>query len=103
MKQILDLHIHSKYSRACSRDLELPNIARACEVHGIDVVLTGDFTHLKWIKHIKEKLEEVNEGVYKLKKTSLSSLSSALPAGRVEDDRPFGLAEIKNPLHRVDF
>jgi len=68
MQQILDLHIHSKYSRACSKDLDLPNIARACEIRGIDIVATGDFTHPKWFEHIKESLEEVGEsGVYKLR------------------------------------
>lgn len=67
MKQILDLHIHSKYSRACSKDLELPNIARACEIRGIDIVSTGDFTHPAWFAHIKENLVEDSDGVYKLK------------------------------------
>jgi len=71
MQQILDLHIHSKYSRACSRDLELPNIAKVCELRGIDIISTGDFTHPLWFKHIKENLKEVSEGVYKLKEKSL--------------------------------
>jgi len=67
MRQILDLHIHSKYSRACSRDLELPNIAKACEIRGIDIVATGDFTHPGWFEHIKENLEEWQEGIYQIK------------------------------------
>ena len=67
MEKILDLHIHSKYSRACSKDLELPNIARACETRGIDIVVTGDFTHPAWFNHLKENLAEDNAGVYKLK------------------------------------
>ena len=66
MEQILDLHIHSKYSRACSRDLELLNIAKACEIRGIDIVATGDFTHPAWFAHIKENLIEDGEGIYKL-------------------------------------
>ncbi|MFH1286357.1 MAG: endonuclease Q family protein [Candidatus Magasanikbacteria bacterium] len=66
-EKIFDLHIHSKYSRACSKDLELPNIARACEKRGIDVVVTGDFTHPKWFHHINENLVEDKEGVYRLK------------------------------------
>jgi len=70
MQQILDLHIHSKYSRACSRDLELPKIAEACAKRGIDMVSTGDFTHPKWFEHIKESLVEDSEGVYKLMNTS---------------------------------
>lgn len=69
-EKIIDLHIHSRYSRACSRDLELQNIAMACERKGIDIVVTGDFTHPAWIKHIKEKLVEENSGIYKLKDNS---------------------------------
>ncbi|MFA4831375.1 MAG: endonuclease Q family protein [Patescibacteria group bacterium] len=66
IQKILDLHIHSKYSRACSPDLELPKIAEACEVRGIDIVATGDFTHPKWFQHIRECLLEGNDGLYKL-------------------------------------
>jgi len=65
--KILDIHIHSRYSRACSPDLELPKIARACEIKGIDIVATGDFTHPAWFAHIKDSLIEENEGIYKLK------------------------------------
>ncbi len=68
MKQILDLHIHSKYSRACSPQLTLPNIAAACQKKGIDIVATGDFTYPEWLKNIKEELEEIsNSGLYQLK------------------------------------
>lgn len=70
LQQILDLHIHSKYSRACSRDLELPKIAATCAIRGVDIVATGDFTHPAWIQHIKESLAEENEGVYVLKTPS---------------------------------
>ncbi|MBP7805304.1 MAG: hypothetical protein KA052_03755, partial [Candidatus Pacebacteria bacterium] len=69
-KKILDLHIHSKYSRACSKDLTLPNIAKACEIRGIDIVVTGDFTHPKWMEHIEEWLVEERQGLYKLKDDS---------------------------------
>lgn len=73
VEQILDLHTHSRYSRACSKDLVLPNIARACETRGIQVVVTGDFTHPKWFEHIKDSLVEDNEGVYVLKDKSSST------------------------------
>ena len=66
LQQILDLHIHSKYSRACSPDLELPKIAAACAARGIDMVATGDFTHPAWFKHLQENLVEVNQGIYRL-------------------------------------
>jgi uncharacterized protein (TIGR00375 family) len=68
MKQILDLHIHSKYSRACSSALTLPNIDAACRTKGIDIIATGDFTYPLWFKNIEEELEEVNGGgLYQLK------------------------------------
>ncbi len=68
MRQILDLHIHSKYSRACSSQLTLPNIAAACRTKGIDIIATGDFTYPEWLKNIKEELEEIgSSGLYKLK------------------------------------
>lgn len=67
MRQILDLHIHSKYSRACSKELELPKITKACEIKGIDICSTGDFTHPAWFSHMKENLKEDTDGIYKLK------------------------------------
>lgn len=74
MEKILDLHIHSKYSRACSPDLELPKIAAMCVKKGIDIVATGDFTHPKWFEHIKENLEEVGKtGLFELKTSPQSS------------------------------
>ncbi|MBF8280977.1 MAG: DNA and RNA helicase [Candidatus Magasanikbacteria bacterium] len=64
---ISDLHIHSRYSRACSRELTLPNIAAVCEKKGIDLVSTGDFTHPAWFSHIKEELTEVSAGIFSLR------------------------------------
>ena len=69
MQQILDLHIHSKYSRACSGALTLENIDTTCRQKGIDIVACGDFTHPTWFDCIKNELEEVgSSGLYKLKK-----------------------------------
>ena len=68
MRQIADLHIHSKYSRACSRDLNLENIDKTCRIKGVDIIATGDFTFPDWFKSIKDELEEIdNSGLYKLK------------------------------------
>ncbi len=71
IEAIVDLHIHSKYARACSKQLELPNIAVACERKGIQVVSTGDFTHPLWFASIERELEEVGEsGLFRLKNSS---------------------------------
>ncbi|MEK7481684.1 MAG: endonuclease Q family protein [Patescibacteria group bacterium] len=67
MKVVADLHIHSKYSRACSKELELPKIAKACERKGINVVSTGDFTHPAWFAAIQEQLREEGEGIFVLR------------------------------------
>ena len=71
MQQILDLHIHSKYSRACSPQLTLENIAAACRIKGVDIVATGDFTYPAWFSEIKNKLAETEQGsgLFKLKAT----------------------------------
>ena len=68
MRKIIDFEIHSKYSRACSRELELPNIALWAKRKGVDVIGTGDFTHPKWMEHISETLQEQDNGFLKLKK-----------------------------------
>ena len=71
MKQVLDLHLHSKYSRACSPKLTLENIAKSCQLKGIDIISTADFTHPAWFKEIANKLEEINSsGLYKLKSSN---------------------------------
>ncbi|NBT36604.1 MAG: DNA helicase UvrD [Actinobacteria bacterium] len=66
MRLITDWHIHSKYSRACSRDLELPKIAAMCERKGIDVAATGDWTHPAWFEHLKTNLIESEPGLYRV-------------------------------------
>jgi uncharacterized protein (TIGR00375 family) len=67
MKIISDFHLHSKYSRATSRDMDLEHIFQAAQERGINVVGTGDFTHPEWFKELKNKLEPAEEGLYKLK------------------------------------
>jgi uncharacterized protein (TIGR00375 family) len=67
MKFIADLHIHSKYSRATSKNMVLEELARWADDKGILVLGTGDFTHPDWFKEIKEKLEPAEPGLFKLK------------------------------------
>jgi len=74
MPYICDLHIHSKYSRACSKDLTLENIDRWAKIKGITIVGTGDFCHPAWFKEIESKLEEAYPGLYKLKGSDSGAL-----------------------------
>lgn len=68
MKYIADLHVHSKFSMATAKNLDLENLYIAAQLKGINVVGTGDLTHPGWIMEIKEKLEPAEEGFFKLKK-----------------------------------
>jgi len=67
MKFITDFHLHSKYSRATSPLMDLENLAKWAKIKGIKVLGTSDFTHPKWFENLKEKLEETEPGLYKLK------------------------------------
>ena len=62
-----DLHIHSKYSRATSRDCNLEQLAFWAKKKGLSVISTGDFTHPAWFGEIKEKLVPAGNGVYRLR------------------------------------
>lgn len=64
---IADLHIHSKYSRATSRDLTPDHLDLWARRKGIELVGTGDFTHPAWREELKEKLIEAEQGFYILK------------------------------------
>ncbi len=74
MRVIADLHIHSPYARAVSKEMTLENLDRWARLKGINVMGTGDFTHPKWMKEIKEKLEPAEPGLYTLK--AVPSLAS---------------------------
>ena len=54
MKVNADLHLHSKYSMACSGKMELPTIASEASKKGMELIGTGDCTHPEWLKDIKK-------------------------------------------------
>jgi len=56
MRVIADLHIHGKYSRATSANMNIPEIAHFAQIKGLSLVGTGDFTHPGWLREIKENL-----------------------------------------------
>lgn len=64
---IADLHIHSHFSRATSKNLQLPFLNKWAQLKGIQIVGTGDFTHPAWLAELKQMLEPAEEGLFKLK------------------------------------
>ena len=74
-----DLHIHSKYSRATSRDLDLEHLsAWACR-KGLAVVGTGDFTHPAWRAELKQKLVPAEPGLFRLLPEIEREIERSLP------------------------
>lgn len=83
MQFIADLHVHSKYSRATSRDMDVENLNKWAYIKGIKVIGTGDFTHPLWLKELKEKLEPAETGLFKFKNRKLKLKNNDwLPNGR---------------------
>ncbi|HUT92658.1 MAG TPA: UvrD-helicase domain-containing protein [Thermoguttaceae bacterium] len=62
-----DLHVHSKYSRATSRNCDLEHMAFWARKKGVSVLATGDFTHPAWFDEIQAKLVPAEPGLYRLR------------------------------------
>jgi uncharacterized protein (TIGR00375 family) len=60
---IADLHIHSRFSRACSSQLTIPNLEKHARMKGVDLLGTGDFTHPLWLRELKDGLKDDGSGV----------------------------------------
>ena len=67
MKFIADLHLHSKYSRATSRDMEVETLSLWAKRKGIKLLGTGDFTHPLYFLDLKSKLHPLENGLFTLK------------------------------------
>src|SRR3972149_1367180 len=68
MRVICDFHLHSKYSRATSQQMNLEGLSRGAKQKGLDILGTGDFSHPTWLAELKEKLGGTEEfGLYKYK------------------------------------
>ena len=65
---IADFHVHSKYSRATSKDMDVEGISKWAKIKGIDVVGTGDFTHPEWLDELKHSLKPFSQGIYEHEK-----------------------------------
>ncbi|MCW4024320.1 MAG: endonuclease Q family protein [Candidatus Bathyarchaeota archaeon] len=78
LRVIADLHIHGRYSRATSEQMNLKEIARFGKIKGLNLIGTGDFTHPLWLQEIKEILTPDTEGLYKIADAKDSSVKFML-------------------------
>ncbi len=67
MRFIADFHLHSRYSRGTSKDMEVETLALWAKRKGITLLGTGDFTHPIWFQELKTKLEPLGNGLLTLK------------------------------------
>lgn len=67
MRFIVDFHVHSHYSRATSKEMNIVSLTKWGQLKGIHVIGTGDFTHPRWFEELQEKLEPAEAGLFRLK------------------------------------
>ncbi len=79
MRYIADLHVHSKYSRATAKNLDLEHLYIFSQLKGITVVATGDYTHPAWFAELREKLVPAEEGFFKLNPEIATACDQAVP------------------------
>ena len=91
MRYFADLHLHSYYSRATSKLLNLEHLNKWGQIKGLNVIATGDITHPKWLAEMREKLEESEPGLYRLKKEYRQTTQAEVP-GACQSDIHFILS-----------
>jgi ATP-dependent DNA helicase UvrD/PcrA len=95
-----DLHIHSRFSRACSKDCDLPKLAWWAARKGITAVGTGDFTHPAWAAELAESLVPAEPGLLRLRGDLASASLRALPPSCRAEPRFMLSAEISTIYSR---
>jgi len=79
MHLVADLHIHSHYSRATSKDLTLEHLWKWAQIKGVAVVATGDIAHPGWLAEIREKLAPAEPGLFRLKEEFAAAVAADVP------------------------
>lgn len=83
MRVIADLHIHSRFARACSKALTVKTLSATAVIKGITVLGTGDFLHPAWFAELRRDLLEAEDGLYQI-----SSQQSAVSSQRLDVRSP---------------
>ena len=78
-ERIVDLHIHSHYSRATSKNMNIESLYRWGKIKGIEIMGTGDFTHPQWFAELRNKLEPAEPGLFKLKSQYAQEQDGLIP------------------------
>jgi DNA helicase II / ATP-dependent DNA helicase PcrA len=97
---LADFHVHSRYSRATSRDLTLENLHKAALEKGVTVAGTGDFTHPAWMEEIRESLVQAEDGLFRLRPDLCRDAAAGVPSSCNGEVRFLLTAEISSIYKR---
>ncbi|MEK7189211.1 MAG: endonuclease Q family protein [Patescibacteria group bacterium] len=97
MEYITDMHLHSRYSRATSRDLNIEGLYRGARLKGIDIIGTGDFTFPAYGSEMEKELEPIGGGLYSFKRRDEVG---AVPVKNDRDPKFIITTEISNIYKR---
>ncbi len=75
-----DLHIHSRYSIACSKSITPEILAFSAAVKGLQVLGTGDCIHPAWRRELQRDLVAVGNGLFRLKEKPNERVLGQLPS-----------------------
>jgi DNA helicase-2/ATP-dependent DNA helicase PcrA len=101
MPFIADLHIHSRFSRATSKDLDLVHLHAAAQSKGVRVLGTGDFTHPQWRRELKEQLVSTGNGLFRLRRDLARQADIEVPEACKNQVRFMLTAEISTIYKRA--
>jgi uncharacterized protein (TIGR00375 family) len=100
MRIIADLHIHSRFSRATSSELNIPNLVKYAKMKGVSLLGTGDFTHPSWLRELKGELQDDDEGILRTREGFPFMLSAEIASIYSQDH---ALKRIHNIVLCPDF
>ncbi|MFQ5676705.1 MAG: endonuclease Q family protein, partial [bacterium] len=79
MKIVADIHLHSHFSRATSKTLNLEHLSKWAQLKGVQVVGTGDIAHPGWLQEMRARLEPAEDGLFRLKEEIAKPIQSEIP------------------------
>jgi DNA helicase-2/ATP-dependent DNA helicase PcrA len=100
MPFFVDLHVHSRYARATSRNANLVELAWWARRKGITVLGTGDFTHPAWSQELRDGLVPAEPGLFRLRDELERAVVERLPPSCREPLRFLLQVEVSTAFHR---
>ncbi|NIV93159.1 UvrD-helicase domain-containing protein [candidate division KSB1 bacterium] len=102
MKFVADIHLHSHFSRATSKNLNLEYLSKWAQLKGVNVVGTGDIAHPGWLEEMQKKLDPAEEGLFRLKQDVANPIQQEVPKACRDSVRFMLAGEISNIYKKND-